>query len=257
MVIVSMLVVVAAAWVTARRLNRLGRQRSSALSRLAASERRLHQALEQLLHVRENERRGLAMDLHDDVLPALAGVTLQLELARGQSRDRELGERVKQAEGELRSARLRLRHLMFDLVPEALAQEGLGGALRHRLAQMHDLTGVDVELDDSVGREAAAETAAVLYRIALEALRNVSRHAQASRVRVSIAQSDGHVGVTVADDGVGIAATNGHPGHMGLEMMVQRARLVGGDVEIRSERAEGTTVVCWVPAVIDQRFRGG
>ena len=91
---------------------------------------------------------------------------------------------LAQAEAELRAARLRLRYLMLDLVPEALQHEALGSVLRRRLEQMQGLTGVDYELLDRVGTQPSPPTATILYRIALEALRNITRHAAASLVRV-------------------------------------------------------------------------
>jgi signal transduction histidine kinase len=186
MVLASMVVLVVTVAVTGARVNALGRQRSLALDRLAGSERRLRRGLDHLLHVQDNERRGLAMDLHDDALPALGAIGLQLELARGQCRDPDTRERLGRAESELRAASLRLRHLMFDLVPEALDREGLGGVLRHRLEQMRGLTGIDYELVDRAGTGPSPQAAAVLYRIAVEALRNVARHAHATRVRVEL-----------------------------------------------------------------------
>ena len=143
MVLASLLVLVVTVSVTAIRLNAFEGERSLALERLAESDRRLRRALEHLLRVQENERRGLATDLHDDALPALSGIGLQLELARGLSDNDEVRERLGDAEAELRAARIRLRHLMLDLIPDALEREGLGTALRHRLEQMEQLNGIE------------------------------------------------------------------------------------------------------------------
>lgn len=248
MVIASLLGFIAAVTVTANRLNALGGQRTAALKRLGSSEGRLRRALDQLLHVQENERRVLAMDLHDDALPALAAVNLQLELAGQQCADPEVSERLERAEAELRATTSRLRHLTFDLLPDALAREGLGGALRHRLERMRELTGVEYELRDRAGKSVLPQAAAILYRSAGEALRNVARHAQASTVEVTIEQLDDRVVVSVTDDGVGISSPPEEPGHMGLSMMRERLELAGGGVDISSRMGAGTSVTLWVPA---------
>jgi signal transduction histidine kinase len=257
MVIASLLVLVTAVSVTAARLNALGSERSLALDRLADSERRLRRALEHLLQVQANERRGLAIDLHDDALPALSAIGLQLQMARDRCDDEEVRERLSQSEADLRAARVRLRHLMLDLIPDALEREGLGSALRHRLEQMKDLNGIEYELHDRLGRQPSAAGAAVLYRIALEALRNVTRHADAKLVRVDLGRSNGRVTVAVTDDGIGFQPATPRPGHLGLSIMAARAELAGGGLEIKSRPGDGTLVDCWVPADVERTLESG
>lgn len=247
MVIISLTALAASTAITARRLTALGRQRSRALDRLAASQRRLRRTLSQLVEVEQRERRRLAGDLHDDAVPALAAVSLQLELARGRCGDRDVDWRLERAEGDLRAATQRLRLVMFDLMPQALAREGLGPALRRHLDQIRELTGVEYQLRDRIGMSASPEAAATLYRITLEAVRNVQRHAHASRIQVELGRRDGILEATVADDGVGIDAAGDGPGHLGLTLMRERAELAGGGIEIRSHRGGGTTVAVWVP----------
>lgn len=252
MVLASLLVLVAAVSVTAIRLNALGRERSRALERLADGERRLRRALEHLLEVQENERRGLATDLHDDALAALSAVGLRLEWARGRCDDEDVREHLSQSEADLRATRFRLRHLMLDLIPDALEREGLASALRHRLEQMKELNGIEYELHDRLGRRPSAAGAAVLYRIALEALRNVTRHADAERVCVELGRSNGRVSASVADDGVGFSFVAPRRGHLGLTIMAARAELAGGGFEIESRPGDGTVVAFWVPADIQR-----
>ena len=257
MVLASLLVLVTAVSVTVVRLNALGRERSLALERLAESERRLQRALEHLLQVQENERRGLAIDLHDDTLPALSAIGLRLQMARDRCDDEDVREHLGQSEADLRAARVRLRHLMLDLIPDALEREGLGSALRHRLEQMKELNGIEYELHDRLGPQPSAAGAAVLYRIALEALRNVTRHADAKLVRVDLGRSNGRVTVAVSDDGIGFRPAIPRPGHLGLPIMTARAQLAGGHLEIKSRPGEGTVVDCWVPADVERTLKRG
>jgi signal transduction histidine kinase len=257
MVIAALLALAITVTLTARRLNALGRTRTEALRSLAESDRRLRATLDRLLQVQQTERKALAEDLHDDTLPVLGAVALQLESAREQTEDSALQQRLGGAELELRAVSTRLRHLIFDLVPEALAREGLGQVLLDRLEQMRRLTGIDYELYDRLEREPSRQAAAILYRVALEALRNVSKHSEAAVVRVMLERRDGHVQVTVADDGVGLGTSPREPGHLGLSLMTERAELAGGGVEIKWRPNDGTTVVCWLPASIQQTVDAG
>ena len=257
MVLASLLVLVATVSVTAIRLNALARERSRALEQLAESDRRLRRALQHLLEVQENERRGLATDLHDDALPALSAIGLQLELGRDRADDEKAREHLGKAEADLRAVRVRLRHLMLDLIPDALEREGLGGALHHRLEQMKELNGIDYELHDRLRQQPSAAGSAVLYRIALEALRNVTRHADAKLVRIELGRSNGRVSLAVTDDGIGFRPAAPRPGHLGLSIMTARAELAGGRLEVKSRPGEGTVVDCWVPADIDRALESG
>jgi signal transduction histidine kinase len=122
---------------------------------------------------------------------------------------------------------------------------------------MRGLTGIDYELVDRVGTGPSPQAAAVLYRIAVEALRNVARHAHASRVRVELQSTDGRVEVTVADDGVGFRPSPPRRGHFGLSIMTERAELAGGAISIDSRPGAGSTLVFWIPAGVDEMLEAG
>lgn len=86
-----------------------------------------------------------------------------------------------------------------------------------------------------------------LYRIVQECCNNVTRHAQAQVVGISLAQTDGRVTLEVTDDGVGFDPASAHPGHMGLISMRERAAAIGAGLAIQSAPGEGTRVVVDVP----------
>jgi signal transduction histidine kinase len=99
--------------------------------------------------------------------------------------------------------------------------------------------------------EGSAETLAddqqlVVYRVAQEALANVARHSRASYVDVDLAARPAGVDLMVRDDGIGFRS-HGRPSGLGLNGMAERARLVGGDLKIRSSPGEGTTVTLHLP----------
>jgi signal transduction histidine kinase len=103
--------------------------------------------------------------------------------------------------------------------------------------------------------EVSPATAHELLQILAEALRNVERHARATRVRVELRHEDGHVVLSVADDGEGFADTGGDPVdglHFGLVGMRERAELLGGELATTSLPGEWTTVTAEVPAQADR-----
>ena len=106
-------------------------------------------------------------------------------------------------------------------------------------------------VENRILREPDPETRASLYRICQEALTNVAKHAQASRVDVLLEEADGGIRVRVTDDGRGFRPTPDElpePGHLGLTAMRERAELLEGTLYVKSAPGEGTVVEVWVPA---------
>jgi signal transduction histidine kinase len=163
-------------------------------------------------------------------------------------------EGVRRRSGDLRElvadALRRARQLAFDLRPTVLDDVGLVPALERLTIDVAERTGLRVELavtlpaDERLG----AETETVVYRVVQEALTNVTRHAQASTVSVALTRFGARVRVLIEDDGVGFdASARPGRGHLGVDGMEERARLVGGTVAVTSTPGEGTTVIVEVP----------
>jgi signal transduction histidine kinase len=198
-----------------------------------------------------NERNRLARDLHDSVAQTLYGLTLQAEAA---SRKLSAGQvaRVEQDLREIRdSAQQTLqetRLLIFELRPPILQEEGLAAALRLRLAAVEDRSGLKVqdEIEEIGHLPERIETA--LYRIAQEALNNSMKHAQASRVVVSLLREQDIVRLVIADDGLGFdPETNIRQGGLGLKGMRERAEQAGGSLLIQSQLGQGTSIRVEIP----------
>jgi signal transduction histidine kinase len=237
-----------------RLLDDLGRQVGvvAHASRLA---RELQRSREGLVTTREEERRRIRRDLHDGLGPALAGVALGLDAVhRLAPQDAEAASRLAQdLKTEVQTSLADVRRLVEDLRPPALDHLGLVGAVRQHAVS---LTERDPRLDVRVEGEpvcslpAAVEVAA--YRIATEALSNVSRHAAARRCRVLIALSDptsggGSLRVEVEDDGVGLPDV--HRTGVGLAAMRERAVELGGTCETLRMPRGGTLVAARIPVV--------
>ncbi len=221
--------------------------------RLTADLRRssadLQRSRERLVAAREEERRRLRRDLHDGLGPVMAGVSQGLGavhniLPRDPSAAEELLARLK---SELQTAVGDVRSLVEDLRPLPLDEVGLVGALRQQAAMFGPPGGdlrVSVEAGGGLeGLPAAVEVAA--YRIGLEALANVARHAKARHCTISLFVDDGGLRVEVRDDGIGLPA-NPRRG-VGLSAMSERAGELGGNCSIESIPEGGTRVRAWMP----------
>jgi signal transduction histidine kinase len=203
----------------------------------------LRRSRERLVLAREEERRRLRHDLHDQLGPTLAALALQLESARDDP-DR-LDDALELAAATARESVDDVRRLVHDLRPAALDELGVVEALRERV---HRLSGGDphmrLDAPDDLGLlPAAVEVAA--YRIASEAMTNAIRHAEAKRCVVSLTRADGRLAVRITDDGRGIAP--GSVDGVGLRSMRERAEELGGAVTIESVPDAGTTVDAWLP----------
>ncbi len=203
--------------------------------------------LSHLVRAQEEERERIAGDIHDDPIQKLVALRMRLELMQERSATEDRPEIAKLRE-TVERAIAGLRHLIFELRPAVLDDEGLASALRHALAELGDE--VDIALHDRLTTEPASVARLILYRIAQEALANVRKHAKASRVEVTVEEQGDGYGVRVADDGVGIGPhqLTTALGHIGLASIRERAEMAGGWCRVHSTPGSGTVVEFWIPA---------
>jgi two-component system NarL family sensor kinase len=221
--------------------------------RLMAELRRLNGELQRsregLVLAREEERRRLRADLHDDLGPTLAALAMAAGKA-GRLVPRDPDAAVRQLD-ELRDAlRARvgdIRALAYNLRPPALDDLGLLAAVRDRAANLSDAPGglaVRVEADEPLpALPAAVEVAA--YRIAQEALANVARHSGARRCTVRLRAADGLLILEVADDGAGVA--DGSRAGIGVRSMRERAAELGGTLAVGAAPGGGAVLRVSLP----------
>jgi signal transduction histidine kinase len=207
----------------------------------------LHRSREHIVTSREEERRRLRHDLHDDLGPGLAATALQLDLAAElvPTDPARAALLLESAAGYLRDSVAGVRRIVDDLRPAALDDLGLVSAVGE-LAERLRSAGVEVTVTEEAplrGLSAAAEVAA--YRITAEALANVAKHSGARHVDVRLGQDGGSITVRVTDDGVGLPlrASAG----VGITSMHQRATELGGTCTVTGD-SRGTTVVATLPA---------
>jgi len=205
----------------------------------------LQHAREQLVSLREEERRRLRRDLHDGLGPALSSILLKVSAARRVLGPRSRGDAILlEARGDIQTTIEDIRRLVYDLRPPTLDELGLTGAIREGAAGYEqDGLLIVVQAPEHLPLlPAAVEVAA--YRIVQEALTNVVRHAAARTCTVALTIRDG-LGVDVSDDGIGMPALR-HVG-VGLTSMGERAAELGGTCVTESAAGGGTRVRARLP----------
>ncbi len=216
-----------------------------------------------LLIGHERERLRLARELHDSAIQQLLGVSRLLESMKGKSRDRR-SSRIISVEGltleDLRQETLKvvrqLRELSGELRPAWLRELGLTAALRGEIERRRGVDHVEmphVELDlDESGTALPEPVAICLFRVAQEALRNTTQHAQAHQIALRLRMQPDAAVLQVRDDGRGFRVPAylselTQDGHFGLAGMVEQVEWLGGSLIVHSQPGEGTEVIARVP----------
>jgi signal transduction histidine kinase len=191
------------------------------------------------------ERLQIARDLHDTLAHSMMAMLSEVRLLRKlQERDPgalpdELARAEEVAHDGLNEARSAINQMRGNSVRDT----GLGPAMSTAVERFRDRTGLEVEL--SIDADAARfgdERAEVIFRMTEEVLRNVERHARASRMRLELTADGTHLTLLVEDDGIGFAPAVSRPGHFGLLGLEEQAQLIGGELSIQSAPERGTTV---------------
>jgi two-component system sensor histidine kinase UhpB len=226
-------------------IDKLGESFKGLLDRIEAERRSAGQLV---MRAQEEERRRLARDLHDEVNQSLTAILLRLE-ALAQDTPPERADEVTELKRLVNQAMEELLVLARQLRPAALDDHGLVPAIDAQLKRFSARTGVEVRFrPDGDPATLGDDVQTALYRTTQEALANVSRHAGATCVEVELDVNGDGAELRVRDDGAGfdpgqVASRGSETGTgLGLKGMAERARLVGGEVEVMSAPGGGTTV---------------
>ena len=206
-----------------------------------------------ILDARDDERRHIGRDLHEHLGQLLTALRLALECAQRQ-RGKAHANLVATSLSLANDAIEQVRDFSFDLWPGVLDDMGLPAALRW-LADRRQArwAGVQFHLEIAPVERPSHEVETACFHIVQEALTNVLRHAGAHRVMIRLRQLSGSIELAVCDDGAGFEVApswtrNPTPAGIGLRTMKERAVLAGGELEIDSAPAQGTTVRARFPA---------
>lgn len=226
-------------WSLMRRLQQSHEQREGLLANAVTSSRR--------------ERRRVASYLHDGPVQELAGLAFSLAPVADDAKTRGADEEaavVRNVIGRLRGTVRDLRALLVDLHPPTLATAGLDAALGDLVSPL-SAGGTTVEVRVDGAERLDADTQALVYRVAQEAVRNVIAYADASTVSVDVDVVDSTARLVVADDGRGFALETRErrreEGHLGLSLVEELAQQAGGSLAIDSREGAGTRVRLEVP----------
>ena len=234
-----------------RRLNEDNLRLTAELLKQVDQKRRA--LLEHLVSAQEEERRRIAVDVHDDSIQAMAAIGVRLQIMRRRATSPELAEQLAQIEDAVTDTISRLRGLLFRLEAAPVEQVGLGRAITRYITEVFPGGEPQTRVTSTITKELDGAMQIVLYRVAQEALSNVLKHAQAMHVTVTMADAVGGVQLTVIDDGIGFnpseAIRHALPGHLGMRSMHERAVVAGGSLEVESKPGAGTTIRCWLPEV--------
>ena len=223
--------------------------------------------LQQVTRAQEHERQRIAQELHDETAQSLLLMAQRLDSLASTAKkrlNRDVAAELQEVRATTIEALMELRRLAQDLRPRILDDMGLVPALEWLADDLAEQDGIEarVEVDGTLPR-LSEEGQLLLFRIAQEALRNIGKHSGASEATLSLRAYGDRLEMRVVDNGEGftlpkavgdLAAT----GKLGLLGMHERARLLGGTLDIRSERRKGTTVVVELPvSVMNRQVPGG
>jgi signal transduction histidine kinase len=238
-------------------LARLERVSEQEKSRAEKAEQELRRLSNQLVRAQEDERRTISRELHDEVGQILTGLRMELGSLSRFDFDAGFRQRLESVKRLAEEALRSVRNLALLLRPSMLDDLGLEPALRWQTKELSQRSGVPISLDIQGKIDELPETVRVcLYRTIQEALTNCVKHAQASRVSVTVKAQDALVSATVRDNGKGFDA-NGRPAQgLGLIGMQERVRALQGQLTLSSQPGQGTVVSVALPVAAERSAAG-
>ena len=224
------------------------RAREHAVSELAASQRRLAELAAHLQTSIEQERASIAREIHDDIGGALTAVRFDVAWIGRHTTDSDMQMHATSASDMLQHAIGASQRIMMNLRPPILEQ-GLVAAVQWLANGFEQRTGVPTSVQsssDTISTTAAIQL--VAYRTAQEALTNISKYAAPSRVNIEVSDKENVLTIEVTDNGKGITPEMlDKPKAFGIKGLQERARTVGGWLDISSRPGKGTSVILSVP----------
>jgi PAS domain S-box-containing protein len=206
-----------------------------------------------LLTAQESERRRISLLLHDDVSQNIAAIGLSISSLKRKLRasSEEIIAQLDRLGAQAHDLTTQIRKLSHQLHPEVLEQLGLVAALESHITEFGHKENIYVDFVADVGSDLLSlDLSVCLYRVALEALRNVSMHSGAGAASVSLKKENGYVILEVSDSGKGFDVEKASRGSgIGLLSAEERIKLFQGTLDIHSDPHTGTVLVARVPLV--------
>ena len=227
-------------------------QQTRLLEQSRSMQEQLRHLSRQVLQAQEDERKRISRELHDVIAQTLTGINVRLATLKQGAGRKDFDRDIELTQKLLEKSVTIVHEFARELRPAALDDLGLIPALHSFMKNFTAQTGVHTHLTAFAGLE-QLDTArrTILYRVAQEALTNVSRHAQASRVEVTIQKRPDGICMEIKDNGKSFSVervlnAQGR-NRLGLLGMRERLEMVGGRFEIKSALGQGTTVTAEIP----------
>jgi PAS domain S-box-containing protein len=220
---------------------------------LSNSHKQIRNLLARLINVQESERRRISRELHDDLSQRMAILSVGISRLKKRlnSSDDSLVTELDALREQAAVLTNEIRRLSHQLHPAVLEHLGLVAALKSFIGDFRTEEQIDVSFSSDLGdRKISFPVSICMYRVAVEALRNVSRHSGASSAAVSLSSPGNFLELRVSDFGKGFELESTTKGAgLGLVSIEERLRLLHGSYEILSTPNVGTTLIARVPMV--------
>jgi NarL family two-component system sensor histidine kinase LiaS len=219
------------------------------LSQLAEQLNRMAEQLQHLLKTKQDlatleERNRLARDLHDSVKQQVFASTMQIGAARtmlDQDPD-SAREHLDEAEQLSRQAQSELASLIRELHPVSLTDKGLIPAIEEYVADWARQSDIEIEVNVPEDETLPMEVEQALFRVAQEALSNITRHSEATKVKIKLHCANNEIVLSISDNGRGFDKVDAGDQGMGLQSMRERIKSLNGSLTIESEPGQGTRI---------------
>jgi PAS domain S-box-containing protein len=222
--------------------------------RLEASLEQLRKLSNRLQTIREEERRHIAREVHDEIGQILTSLKYDLNWIEPRISESQepLREKVKSMESLVNALMQTVQRIASDLHPTVLENLGLCEAIEWQAKEFQNRTGIPCELSMEQSHiKLEADQSNTVFRIFQETLTNVARHANASKINIFFHKDQEHVCLEITDNGDGITQTQVYnENSMGLLMMRERSRLWGGEIHVSGAPGKGTTVKLRIPLTL-------
>jgi signal transduction histidine kinase len=226
-------------------------EQKQAEEEIRSSREQLRNLVARLQSAREEERRLIAREIHDELGQTLTVLKMDLFwLAKRMPKDqRPFHEKTKSMSKLIDKTIQRIKKISAELRPGLLDYLGLPAAIEWEAEEFQNRTGIKCEVNiDSEDIIMEQDHSTAIFRIFQETLANVARHANAKRIKVSLKEKAGKLELRVRDNGKGITEKQiSDPKSFGLIGMRERAQFLGGEVKIMGVQDKGTTITTTVP----------
>lgn len=232
----------------AREVHEARRLQELAAQELADSQRRLAELTEHLQASIEQERAAIAREIHDDIGGSLTAIRFDLAWIGRHSTQESVREHAQAATQMLQHALGASQRIMMNLRPPILDQ-GIVAAVQWLTENFERRTGINTQfVTSSQTIDLPSDVQLVAYRTAQEAMTNISKYAQATKVRIDLSNTEGVLTLEIGDNGCGIDATAlQKPKAFGIKGLQERARTVDGWLDISSQVGQGTSIILSIP----------